>query len=425
MKNLIPLIAFLLLLSCNSEKKDKITNSDEYNQYLVSEKPKTTSKYFNLWNSKIKPDSIQLTSFGIVASQYDSYFKATGEIDYLKKSEQALEKAVEIAATGRSGYRRSLARNYISQHRFKDALMQAETALEIGAGLKETQSLLFDIHMELGNYDLAKTFLESIKEGSNFEFLIRAAKWNDHKGDLASTINYMEQAKEKAEKTASKPLILWAYTNLADYYGHAGRIKESYTYYLKSLELDHQNAYAKKGIAWIVFSHEKNPKEALRILDSVTKNNTSPDYYLLKSEIAAYMGDQEEHSINLDAYIMRVKNPKYGDMYNAYNIDLYLNQTGQLEKALALAKREVDNRPTPESYNFLAYSYYKLNDKEKALKIVEKYIEGKTFEPAVLVNAAEIYKANGYNTKSIELKKELLGALYELGPNMKSKIESL
>lgn len=425
MKYILPIITFLFLLSCNSENTDKITNSEEYNPYLVSETPKTTSKYFDLWNSKIKPDSIQLTSFGIVAGQYDAYFKATGDIAYLKKSEKALEKAVEIAATGRAGYRRSLARNYISQHRFKAALIQAEIAFALGAGLKDTQSLLFDIHMELGNYELAKTYLDRIKEGANFEFLIRAAKWNDHKGDLVSTINYMEQAKAKAEKTYSKPLIVWTYTNLADYYGHAGKIKESYTYYLKSLELDHQNAYAKKGIAWIVFSHENNPKEALRILDSVTKNYDAPDYYLLKAEIAEYMGNEEEQSINLDAYVQRVNNPKYGDMYNTYNIDLYLNQTGQLEKALALAKREVANRPTPESYNFLAYSYFKLNDKEKALKIVEKYIEGQTFEPAILINAAEIYKANGYSAKSKELKKELLGALYELGPNAKSKIESL
>jgi len=425
MKYLFTILTFVLLQSCTTTTNDKITNSEDYDQYLQSVAPKTTSKYFDLWNSKIKPDSIQLTSFGIVASQYDAYFKATGEIDYLKKSEQALEKAVEIAAIGRSGYRRSLARNYISQHRFKEALVQAEAALEIGAGLKETQSLLFDVHMELGNYDLAKTYLDSIKTGSSFDFLIRAAKWNDYKGDLTSTINYMEQAKNLAEKTYSKPLILWAYTNLADYYGHAGRFKESYAFYLKSLELDQQNAYAKKGIAWIVFSYENNPQEALRILDSVTKNHHSPDYYLLKAEIASFMGNQKEQSINLDEYIIRTKNPKFGDMYNAYNIDLYLNETGQLDKALELAKREVENRPTPESYSFLAYSYFKFNNKKEALAIIEKYVDGKTFEPGVLINVAEIYKANGYKAKSKALKQELMGALYELGPSMKSKIESL
>lgn len=425
MKYLFLAIPLLLLCSCNINENKNITNKADYEQFLVSEKPKTTSKYFELWNAKIKPDSIQLTSFGIVAGQYDAYFKATGEIEYLKKAEKALEKAVAIAATGRSGYRRALARNYISQHRFKEALQLAESAREIGAGLTETQSLLFDVHMELGNYELAKSYLDSITDLSNFGYLIRAAKWNDHKGDLSATINYMEQAKEKAEKYKSESLMLWSYTNLADYYGHAGRIKDSYAYYLNSLALDHQNAYAKKGIAWIVFSYEKNPKEALRILEAITKNHQTPDYYLLKAEIAEYNKDKQEQLSNIDAYLISVKNSNYGDMYNAYTINLYLNKIHHLNKALTLAKREVENRPTPASYNFLAYSYLKLGEKEKALEIVKKHIAGKTFEPSILYTTAEIYKANGDVVKADKLKQELLGAVYELGPNMKNKIESL
>lgn len=427
MKYILLLFSALLIFSCKDSENsiEKITDKDDYNQFLVSEKTKTTSKYFELWNSKIKPDSIQLLSFGIVAGEYNTYFKETGDIDFLKKSEQALTKAVAIANIGRAGYRRALARNYISQHRFKEALEQAKVAREIGSDLTETQSLLFDVHMELGNYTLAKNYLDSITDVKQFGYLIRAAKWNDYKGDLSSTINYMEQAEKIAEDKKNRTLMLWSYTNLADYYGHAGRIKDSYNNYLKSLAIDNQNAYAKKGIAWIVFSHEKNPKEALRILDSVTKNYDAPDYYLLKSEIAEFMGDEKKYFKNLDEYYLRVKNKKYGDMYNAYNIDLYLNDIDKTPDAYKLAQIEVENRPTPESYNFLAYSYLKLGDKEKALDIVEKHIEGKTFEPAILYNAAEIYKENGNSVKTAELKEELLGAIYELGPNMKNKIEAL
>ncbi|WFO16170.1 hypothetical protein M601_021380 [Cellulophaga baltica 4] len=250
-------IIFLVVLSCNSKENSLITKAEDYNTYLPSKAPKTTSKYFELWNAKIKPDSIQITSFGIVAGQYEAYFKATGDISYLKKSEQALEKAVAIAATGRAGYRRALARNYIAQHRFKEALVQAKEARAIGSGLRDTQNLLFDVHMELGNYTLAQNYLDSITDITNFDFLIRAAKWNDYKGDLATTINYMEQAKDKAEKTYTKALILWSYTNLADYYGHAGRLSDSYKYYLKSLALDAENAYAKKELLGLFFPMKK------------------------------------------------------------------------------------------------------------------------------------------------------------------------
>jgi len=425
MKYFILFFSTLFLLNCADRKDTNITNKNDYEAYLDVEASKTTSKYFELWHSKIKPDSMQLLSFGVVGGEYGRYFQSTGDIIYLKKAEKALKRAVEIAAIGKAGYYRSLARNYISQHRFKEALQLTDSANAIGSGKKETQALFFDVHMELGNYQTAEKYLDSVKNMSDFGYLIRLAKWNDYKGDLDTTIKFMEIAKGRAEDSKNKDLMLWSYTNLADYYGHAGRIEDSYRHYLKSLELDPQNAYAKKGIAWIVFSYEKNPKEALRILDSITKNHKAPDYYLLKSEIAEFMGNERESLSNLDLYFQVVENPAYGVMYNAHNISLYLERTEQYNKALRLAKKEVDNRPTPESYSLLAYAYLKNGEGKKALEIVEEQIEGKTFEPGILYYAAEIYKTNNKAAKVLEIKTELMGAVYELGPTMQSNISNL
>ncbi|UII79080.1 lipopolysaccharide assembly protein LapB [Flagellimonas sp. CMM7] len=424
MKYILLFFAAILVVSCQQESSFK-TNKKDYNHYLAVEPVKTTSKYFELWNSKIKQDSLQLLSFGNVASEYNRFFQNTGDIQYLKKAEQALSRAVDIAAIGKAGYRRALARNYISQHRFKEALELAKSALDLGSGLKESQSLLFDIHLELGNYNEAEKYLDSIQNMSDFGYLIRLAKWNDHKGDLDTTIRLMEKAANKAESSKNRGLLIWSYTNLADYYGHAGRIDDSYKNYLKALGLDNQNAYAKKGIAWIVFSHERNGKEALRILDAVLEIHKSPDYYLLKAEIAEFIGDELLKTKAYDNYYTMVQNKAYGDMYNSYNIDFYLNELQANDKALELAKIEVENRPTPESYDLLAYSFFKKGEKEKALELVENHIVGKTFEPAILQHAAEIYKANGNKTRVVELKQVLLGAIYELGPTKENQILNL
>lgn len=425
MNKFLYVLTILMVFSCQEQTLQKITKKEDYNQYLTATPAKTTSKYFELWDGKIKPDSMQLMSFGIVAGQYSTYFQATGDISYLKKAEKALERAVTIAAIGESGYYRSLARNYISQHRFREAAEWASKARAKGSGVLESQSLLFDVHMELGNYDAAEKYLDSIKDMSSFGYLIRLAKWNDHKGDLKTTITYMEMALEKAEKSKNEDLRLWAYTNLADYYGHAGRIRDSYSFYLKALALDPQNAYAKKGIAWITFSYEKDPVEALRILDSVTAHYKAPDYYLLKSEIAAYMKDDAARLSNLDRYFKAVANSDYGAMYNAYNVTLMLDTTQQPEEALELANEEVQNRPTAHSYGLLAYAYFKLGDLDKALSITDEYITGKTSEPGVLLYAAEIYKADGRMEAVKELKTELAGAAYELGPTREVRIRNL
>ncbi|NYJ27252.1 tetratricopeptide repeat protein [Allomuricauda sp. ARW1Y1] len=419
------MLMLLFLVSCQQKETEFRTNSQDYNQFLASESVKTTSKYFDLWDNKIKSDSLQLLSLGNVAGEYNRFFSGTGNIQYLKDAEQSLKKAVEIAAIGKAGYLRALARNYISQHRFREALDLAEKARKFGSGVKETQSLLFDLHMELGNYDLANQYLDSIQNMSDFGYLIRVAKWNDHKGDLDTAINFMEKAMAKAESSKNKGLRLWSYTNLADFYGHAGRIEESYNLYLRALNIDPQNAYAKKGIAWIVYSHERNGKEALRILDSIMQKNQSPEYYLLKAEIADFMGNDMLRVQALDDYYKIVgNNPQYGDMYNAYNVDFLLEMDVE-QKAYKLAQEEVNNRPTPESYGWLAYSLLHLGENKKALELIEKHVMGATFEPAILHQAAEIYKANGKMEKVRELKQELMEAAYELGPIKEAQIASL
>jgi tetratricopeptide (TPR) repeat protein len=414
-----------MVISCTTTEQKFATNPQDYNNYLTTEAPKTTSKYFELWNSKITSDSTQLLSFGNVANEYTRYFQNTGDIKFLKNAEKALTKAVEIAAINKSAYYRALARNYIAQHKFKDALKMAMSSRQLGSGLKESHSLLFDIHMELGNYKSANKYLDSIKNMSDFGYLIRAAKWNDHLGDLDTTISFMEKAMKKAESAKNKSLMIWTYSNIADYYGHAGRIEDSYKYYIKTLELDPGNAYVKKGIAWVVFSYEKNGKEALRILNEVNHHHITPEYYLLKAEIAQFMNDDYAVALNLDGYYKMVQNESYGQMYNAYNIEFFIEQIKTYRKALELAQQEVDNRATPETYSMLAYAHLKNGNNEKALKIVQEQVSGKTFEPAVLLRVSEIYKALEMADQVAILKEELAGAIYELGPLSKDRIEAL
>lgn len=421
------LIGMMLILlgACRMEDNDKVTDTADYDTYLVVNPTTATSKYFEVWNAKIKPDSSQLMSFGIVGSEYDRFFKNTGDIQYLKKAERVLRRAADIAAIGKAGYYRALARNYIAQHRFREALQIADSARSLNSGIRESQGLLFDVHMELGNYPAAKKYLDSLKNMNDFGYLIRLSKWNDHKGDLDTAIHFMEKAAKKVHTTDNDVLKLWTYTNLADYYGHSGRIKDSYKHYLKALSIDPANAYAKKGIAWIVFSHEKKPKEAMRILDAVTKTYATPEYYLLKAEIADYMNDDLKRLMNLDNYFELVSNPDYGAMYNSHNISIYLDETGQFNKAFELAQKEVVLRPTPMSYCLLAYTYLKKGNKSKAKAIIEKHVEGKTYEPSVLMKAAEIYKVTGRFDKAERLKQELSQALYELGPNNEKFIAEL
>ncbi|MBC3847194.1 cell surface protein [Winogradskyella echinorum] len=423
LRKIFPFILLVIAFSCNS---NTVTNSDDYKAYLTTtmDKDKLMSEAQFL-TDKIEATPNQFTHLAIRASAYTKIFNTTGDISYLIKAEDDLIEVIDITGRKFPSYLKSLASNYISQHRFKEALVLLKEAEENGEKLNGTKKMLFDVHLELGNYLYAETYLKDIKNNSDFDYLIRLSKWKDHGGDLEGAIIEMEKATAIAESSNISETKQWAYTNLADFYGHAGRVEESYNLYLKALQLDPNDAYAKKGIAWIAYSYENNPKEALKILNHISSYYDAPDYYLLKAEIAEFLNDKNLKANSMKNYQTSVANAQYGDMYNKYNIMIFTEELLLPERAIEIAKIEVNNRPTPQSYDLLAWSYFKNGNVEKANSIIEKYVDGQTSEPEVLYHIAEIYKAVGKTGKIKALKDELIASIYELGPTMKQKINQL
>ena len=425
-------IALFSMCACknNETTSTQVLNSSEYNEFLsTSVRPslEKANKFKTTWKAALDKDSMGLGNLQYGASAYSQMFSVTGDIAYLDTTVVLQERAHRVAADlYKAGTARALAVSYISQHNFKAAKDTLEPRFKVGTKKLLTELMLFDVYMELGEYDQARTFLDSIKNNENYDYLIRAAKWNDHTGNLNQAIALLEKARDKAESSKSTSLQIWTHSNLGDFYGHAGRIKDSFDSYMKTLELQPDNAYVKKGLAWIAYSNDKNPDEALRIIDSIQVTHKSPDYHLLKAEIFEFKGDEDRKQRELDVYWDAVQNPSYGDMYNAYNIIFLAEEKEDYEAALTLAKKEINNRATPETYQLLAYAHLLAGHKEESLSIIEKHVEGKTFEPDALFHSALIYKANGMMDKVNEIKnEELLGTAYEMGPVTYERIKAL
>jgi hypothetical protein len=47
--------------------------------------------------------------------------------------------------------------------------------------------------MELGNFAEAESNLNALKDMNDYDYLIRLAKWNDHKGDLKTALLWKRQ----------------------------------------------------------------------------------------------------------------------------------------------------------------------------------------------------------------------------------------
>ncbi|TVZ51972.1 tetratricopeptide repeat protein [Dokdonia sp. Hel_I_53] len=421
------ILAIALLLSCSNEQQ--VHNPEDYNQYLTSDNKNSIAKSVEelaFWNKRIKEDSLQLIDLSKSAGVQSRIFQENADIEQLKKAEKNLTRASKIAAVGKDTYLLSLAQNYITQHKFKEAKIVVDSARVAAGGDTPSVNLVaYDVAMELGNYNQAQKYLQKETDFSDYNYLIRLAKWEDYQGNLDKTIQHMENAKLIAESGKKKDLLIWVYTNLADYYGHDGRIHDAYAHYLKALEINPSNAYAKKGIAWIAYAYDNDPKEAIRIINSIEPQTMSPDLGLLKAEIFEYMGDEIKSKELTDQFIKASSDPRYGDMYNAYHIEILSSNEQTAARAVAIAKREIKNRATPETYDLLSYAYLSNGDPERALEIQSNHVIGKTYEPVAQLHLAQIYKELGIANKVVPLKNELLEASFELGPVITNTVKKL
>ena len=431
MKNVFASLCLsVLLLGCNGQGDNDVTfatNPEDYTSFLQADPIKSYASALEekeFWSKRLGSDSTGVGDLGPLAGAYSKLFETSGAIQHLKDAEQVYKKAITVAAIKiQDGYKRALAKNYITQHRFKDAITLLEESYAGISNKHATELLLFDCYLEVGAYSKALQLLKKIENINQFDYLIRISKWSDHQGDLSAAIGYMEKALTIANSRKNLALQIWTNTNIADYYGHQGDIKASYNHYLKTLALQPDHAYAKKGLAWILYSKEHNITQASVLIDHLLKNHNLPDYYLLKAEMASYQGDSVLSEEYMQQFFTLANNPLYGDMYNTHKIRALVKTDPY--KALQLAQKEVDNRTTPQSYQLLALAQLASNQKQEALATITNFVVGKTSEPMALLYSAQVYKANGMLDKVTALKTALLPASYELGPEIYKQVTAL
>ncbi len=426
----IAFICILLIVSCN--KNTSITRFSDYQVYLQACPPQYLNKLNTnntFWRNKVNSDITQSIYYSKLSASEGALYKATGKIKHLKKATKAIEEAVKITDSNDVGLLHQLIQNYTQQHRFLECLLLLNKAEKIAYKKRTTDQLLFDTHLELGNPTKAKTYLDKFKNYKDFNYLIRAAKWKDFKGQLSQAVSHLEHASQIANEQHNESLQEWAFSNLGDFYGHQGEIEKSYHAYLKALKINPNDTYSLKGIAWVLYSHEKNIEGANRIVDTLINKSSRPDYLLLKSKITRFKGQIETAKYYEQQFINKASNPEYGNAYYTQLIEVYLesDKPSLLKKALSLAEKELNTvRKTATSYSWYARALASNHMKEKATAIIKKNVLRKTEEPKALYNAAIILKGNPNDKKIVlKLKEELESALYELGPNYIKKIGAL
>jgi tetratricopeptide (TPR) repeat protein len=416
-------ICLLFLISC---RQQVITKPADYMVYLQSTNNtglQRIDEEMAFWQNRLDTTPGDLISQSKIAGLLTRRFSYSGKVAELHKADSLYRRVNVLNHINSSGTYRSLAANCITQHQFLQAQRYIDSALVLGDDKYQTVLMEFDVAMELGNYYRARKALNSLADKSSFEYLIREAKYKDHvQGDQDAAIVLMEKAYDKVKDNPNKALYTWIKSNLGDLYGHANRYRESYACYLEVLARDSSYYHALKGIAWLAFSHDKDVTHAKTILQYLQQQHPVPDYDLLLAEIAAYENDSVSQQQHIRRFMTTTQNSMYGGMYNKYLFNLTANELNDAPLCLQLAEREVQNRPTPEAYSWLAWAYCMNGNIQRSLEIARWSVQNKCFEPDALYYLGMIYRAGNNKELARKYLTQAAGSGYELGPVMSHRI---
>ena len=417
-------------ISCTQQNKT-IVNEEEItpflNKELLDEKSgkKKVDEDITFWSDKLKENNTPIYKLKL-ASAYQTKFGITKDVSYLAKAEKLLQESNKFYNEQSAGVLQALAQLSITQHDFQKALNYAEKALVIGEDKMLSYMIIYDASMETGEFEHAQYILENeITNKSSFNYLIRRSQFEDYSGNATNSISALEEGVERIEYSSG--LSAWGQSNLGDRLGHEGNIPKSYKMFLNALNQKNSGAsylHSLKGIAYIAYAHDGNTELAKEILNFVSSNLDSPDSNLMYAEIAEYEGNEEKKEEYLRVFYEEASNPKYYGMYDAELIQLAATEFGNFEVAEALIQKELDNRPSPITYDLQAWVKFHKGEIEEARSILEEKVLGKTYEPVPAYHAGVILKEAGDLKKASELLSYAKEASFELGPVTVREIDS-
>lgn len=422
--NYFAILVPVILLSCNNKQKAVVNTvfvDSLVTNYSPSVLAKSAKSNFEFWQQRMDSIPEDYVNGPEYAAALSSRFHLNGNIDDLLKADSLYQRSVIANRQQVPGLFRTLAYLSIQQHQFDKTDSFLKKAVHIEGQTVPNTYLDFDVIFEKGDYRRAKGLLESIKKDSSYGYLFRRSKFEHYDGTLDNAITCMLLAAEKAG--GNKYLRQVALSNTADLYLHKGDIKKAADLYTESIKIDAADLHSIMGLGWIALVHDNNDSLAERVFQFVREKSNAPDAILKLEQMAEARNDTALQKKYAEEFVEKAGNSKYGNMYNKYMIDLYTGILNNPDKAVTLAEREINSRPTPQVYAWYVWSLFSNNQKDKAYEIFKGHVSAKPLEGPELYFMGKLMQGleKGYNAQ--QFFKAAWKNRYDLSPSKQNDLK--
>lgn len=375
------------------------------------------------WKERINPTEADYTNSMRYAAALINRFHLSGDIADVKKSDSVLLHVSKIFKGTEAAPYLSLCSHAMLQHEFVKADSFLTLAKNIGLKKYDAFGAGFDVSFELGNMSYAAVNLKGMQSATDYGYQFRRSKYMHYKGALDSSINAMKAAYELG--SANAILRQAALSNLGDLYIHSGEMKKAADCFIKCIRENSSDIHSLMGLGWIALVHDGNDSIAERIFQFSSTKTKSPEPLFKLIAVAQQRQDAQLEYRYAQQFETAVTDPRYGNMYNKYMIQLYTGVLNKPAHAVTIAANEIQNRNTPQTNAWYAWALFKNGQTAEAIKVFNEKISGKPLEGQELYWMGKLLKAVNKNSAAQQYFYEAEKNKYDLYPAVTKDLEVL
>jgi tetratricopeptide (TPR) repeat protein len=285
--------------------------------------------------------------------------------------------------------RRMLGAVYLSQHRFREAVREAERASAERPTDDWNYGVMGDGHLELGEYEQAfAAFQRMMDLRPTAGAYARAAYALELRGRLHAALEAMKLSTD-ATPPGDRESIAWHHAQLGDLYRQLGQLEEAALEYAWADHSFPDHPFAARGMAELLEARG-DLAGAVSKYEALMTRSPSPDLAAKLGDLYTAAGHDRDAS---RAYALAEAGWRFDAPHPAQLARFLADHEQQLGEALALAERTAAERHDIFTEDALAWCYFKSGRVHDAAAAIARARRTGTRDRTILSHAAAIKAA--------------------------------
>jgi tetratricopeptide (TPR) repeat protein len=351
---------------------------------------------------RVRSDELDFIAWNKLGAKCLQFHRFTGYDGWLTKARAAADASLKAFRGEQNPGGLSLrARVELASHQFAAALATAKTCAAVPSARTAGLLLQSDAAFELGRYEDAQRLLGQVIEQAgetDVAILSRLAKLDLIHGQLDAAAQHLQQARAAAaEQDPTGDTLAWCLVQIGELAFRQGKWDDAERAYRAASE-------ALPGW-YVVADHQAELlgargqfDEAIAAYEKLVARVPRPELHQALGDLLAFAGKADAAQPWFEkartAYEKSFAEGSF--MYLHHGSGFFADSIGDFAKAVAWARRDLEQRQTPQAYDALAWALFRAGEPMEALEPIRQALATGLRDPHVLYHASLVQISAGH-----------------------------